>query len=518
MPNTTCIIPAYFTTVIGYRSVHMFFLVLLSMLLYSCGSVEDELARNIRQAINDDQRVSQNEMENLQAFVNEHSEELEIYMDRAALCDHIQQVASARKGRSRQEVDSKTTPLEIEGCGNTGLDTLSDLSFNVYLENSASMDGYMNGRTQFKEALYHILTRINGAGADINFSFINKESYKLDNKEIQDFIDYLQPSNLRKYGSRGNTELNDIVRIVLDQYKRDRQPAVLISDYIFSVKNMKSVDGGLASAKYTLMLEFQEVAEDDIAVLVVQNTSEFDGTYYDFNNKRHQYKGSRPYYIWIFGPTALMQTFFEDYFIERAKGYQNFFLIMKNQEARPYYSVLPRTKRVGRFNPCRDGSKRGRCIERIDFDGRRKEGTLEFAVAVDLSEVPVTESYKSQTENYLVSSYKEGEFEVAEVLPITAIEQNDESRRGAATHILVLSTHEDRLSNRDQTIEVKMRNTIPTWVENKSTLDDSGITSTNELSDKTFGFEYLISGVFEAFHPDVENTFYWSIPIDVMNE
>ena len=498
------------------KCIKLLFLISGLFFLQSCGSENGDLDRVIRKSINDDRKISQSEFESIQSLVQEKNALSEQFPNQDALCDYIQAIA-----KSRRRGDDGGT-IEVEGCSSGGRDKTSvdidSLIFNVYLENSASMDGYMNGRTKFKEGLYHILTRINGAGADVNFNFINKESYKIDNKEIQDFIDYLQPANLHRYGSRGNTELNDVVRIVLDQYERDGQPAILVSDYIFSVKNMKSVDGGLASAKYTLMLEFQGVAEGGIAVLVVQNTSEFDGIYYDFNNEKHQYEGDRPYYIWIFGPTAMMQTFFEDFFIERTKGYQNYCLITKDQEVRPYYSVLPRTKRVGKFSPCRGGNKSGRCIERINFDNRREEGSLKFAVAIDLSKVSVTEDYKLSPESYSVKSYKEGEFEVEEVYPINVIEGNDESRRGTASHILVLSTLKDKLSKRNQTIEVKMRNNIPAWVQKTSTLDDSNITSTNELKDKTFGFEYLISGVFEAFHPDVENSFYWSIPIEIQNE
>lgn len=493
-----------------FQALRFFSLLFITLLIAGCTSDEDKLNALIKKSLRNDATITKAEWDGIEELISSSSS-LASFSSGEDLCALIDDIASQLSRSQRNPIDyPPTNPY----CGVSDDDPLDNLTYNVYLENSASMDGYMKGLTQFKEALYHMLTEIKGHGNGIEFIFINKDTFQFDSKEINEFIDFLEPSNMRGMGNRGDTELNDIIKKVLTQYETDGNPVVLISDYIFSIKDLKSVDGDLPKAKYTLKLEFQEIVDEDVSVLVIKNQSVFDGNYYDYKNTRHRLNNTRPYYIWIIGPDRVVNTFMEDYYMDQAKGFENYFVITKGSEDEPYFSLLRETEKEGRFGICRDVNN---CLQDLTFSSR-EENILRFSVAVDLSGLSVDESYKLDKDNYEVESFRPDEFTIYDVKPIMEISRNDERFQGSATHFLVLETSKDQLANRDQVIEIKMKNTIPAWVQNSNTLDDSDILEQESLLNKTFGFQYLISGAFEAFNPDVNNTFYWSIPISIRNE
>lgn len=480
----------------------------------ACSNAERELTQLIKRSLRDDATITVNEWSQLENLVNAN-DKLSFYDSNNELCKLIDEIG---KELSRSERNPLPYPPTVSAC--TPPPTVEVDTFHVYLENSASMDGYMNGLTEFKEVLYHILTELKGNDVGIKFAFINEETYDFDTQEINEFIEFLEPNNMRGMGNRGDTELNHIIRNVLAQQKDDRHPVILISDYIFSVKDIRSVDGDLPKAKYTLKTEIQKLDSKENAILVMQYFSNFIGTYYDYKNARNTINASRPYYIWVIGSLNTVKDFMEDYYVTQAKGFQEYFVIA-NDDAfdPPYYAVLGATKRKGRFRKCREQSSED-CIEGIKFEGRgESEGELQFAVAIDLSALPVADSYKMETKNYLVESIKSNELKIVEVLKVSDIEANDERYQGSATHILVVGTTKASLSQQDQQIKIKLRNQIPQWIYESSTLDDTEIKSDASLLTKTFGFEYLATGAFEALNsPALDKCFFWEIPIRISNE
>lgn len=479
-----------------------------------CESPEDELTQLIKKSLRGDATITDNEWMEIVRLA-ETIYELSSYQEVEELCSLINEIGLEL---SKSERNPLPYPPSVDAClvqkPKDSIDT-----FNVYLENSASMDGYMNGLTEFKEVLYHILTELKGQSKNINFAFINEETHDFDTKEINEFIDFLKPSNMRGMGNRGDTELNYIIRNVLEQYHQDNNPVILISDYIFSVKDLRSIDGDLPKAKYTLKAEIQKLDGLQNAILVMKYESKFSGTYYDYRNKPYKIDDTRPYYIWLIGPMETVTSFMEDYYITRAEGFKEYFVIANDDAfSQPYFSVLGETEKKGRFRKCR--GQQGGCLEDIRFVERGEdEGVFQFSVAIDLKNIPIADSYKMLPRNYVIEAIKADELQVVDVLPISDIEPNDERYQGSATHILVLSTNNNNLSRQNQEVKIKFRNTIPNWIETSSTLDDTKIESDPTLLGKTFGFEYLVTGAFEALNsPALDKCFFWEIPIRINNE
>ena len=75
--------------------------------------------------------------------------------------------------------------------------------FNVYLENSGSMNGYVKGNTGFEQAVYYYLTQIvdNEVVDVINLFYINSKVIPLGN-DIESFIHHVEPADFQKRGGK----------------------------------------------------------------------------------------------------------------------------------------------------------------------------------------------------------------------------------------------------------------------------------------------------------------------------
>lgn len=71
--------------------------------------------------------------------------------------------------------------------------------FNVYLENSGSMNGYVKGNTGFEQSIYYYLTQIeNSEVADsVNLYYINSKVIPQGN-DIETFIHHVEPADFQK--------------------------------------------------------------------------------------------------------------------------------------------------------------------------------------------------------------------------------------------------------------------------------------------------------------------------------
>ena len=103
------------------------------------------------------------------------------------------------------------------------------------MENSASMDGYVNGTTEFKDVLGKMIVSSHHYCKSTDFYFVNNAIYKADGNAIS-FIQMLNPAKI-KVGNVGSTDVNHIFRNILAKTNKDTV-SVLFSDCIYSVKNV----------------------------------------------------------------------------------------------------------------------------------------------------------------------------------------------------------------------------------------------------------------------------------------
>lgn len=106
-------------------------------------------------------------------------------------------------------------------------------TYNIYVENSASMDGYVNGASEFKTAVYNYLSDIKIADLtdSLNLNYINSKEIPYGS-DIADFIEKLDPATFQKRGgNRGSTDIADVLKMLLKVTSKENV-SVLISDFM----------------------------------------------------------------------------------------------------------------------------------------------------------------------------------------------------------------------------------------------------------------------------------------------
>jgi hypothetical protein len=383
------------------------------------------------------------------------------------------------------------------------------VNINIYIENSSSMDGYIDGDTEFKSAIGRLLVDIKYHYEEgrLHLYYINTDVH-LINEEISSFVAGLSPKTIQM-GARKSTDLNNIFQQIME--KTDGTTiSILISDCIYSIKGTNTTDL-LSREKNTIKDAFMTKSKNsglNLATNIIQLHSKFKGTYYNYKNDGSHRKALtnklRPYYICMIGDAGLLSNFDKKIRYTELAGYKNnVFLSAEDYSSGIDYTVLKATKRQGEFKPIKSqNGKYYRGIENPEARGRNSE--FRFAVAVDLKRLPVSGNILKDTTNYMVTK---GNFRVENIYDYNKIElhandKTDPVIRNAIknmTHIIEFGTTKKALSN--MSFAMKKAVVLPEWIENSNTDDDSDINDNadEQTLSKTFGIKYMIEGIAEAY-------------------
>lgn len=414
-----------------------------------------------------------------------------------------------RRGRSEYGKDDAVWEFITEGGGkscdgtangeptsetpnNTG-NALKKPVYNVFIENSGSMDGYVKGNSEFKNAVYgflsDVLMKTNGITEKMNLYYINSKVLPFD-APLEDFIEKLNPTAFQKRGGeRGTTDLYEVVKRSVDSIN-DQKTVVFVSDCVFSPGKGRNALDYLASQKTGFKRVFSDLlyTHADLATVVIKLKSNFDGAYYDFNNKAIVLKDKkRPYYIWLIGKHSHIETLLSKVKIDNIEGgvedFHAFYPLSISTQ--PKYQII-KNEAIGRFNIDRDNPN---TITDAETGDRGSNSGFRFGIGIDLKKTGVSESYLSDTANYKISSDK---YKI-EVKPITDEEKTQNKALANYSHKLLLSTKDLK----PQTLDIEFKRKLPQWIYNTDSKDDQ-IQDETELT-KTFGFRYMVEGVSDAF-------------------
>lgn len=200
---------------------------------------------------------------------------------------------------------------------NTPSGNVSEVGSNVkvYVENSASMDGYINGGTEFENIIREYLDEFTYMeGLESIPDSMKKQRFQLNfisSKGINDsvqydvgrFIDKLEPYQFRGVPGRGTTDIAQAIILILN--KSDvNDISVFITDGVFSVS--KSDDYLIQQQQKisNTIRNFRSSKNPDFGVMIYQFSAQFNGTYYDKRDSPVNYKGKRPFFMWFFGSSS----------------------------------------------------------------------------------------------------------------------------------------------------------------------------------------------------------------------
>ena len=396
--------------------------------------------------------------------------------------------------------------------------TVKDEKFtiNVFLENSGSMNGYLDDpNTQFKNSVYSLLARLklfnNSLG--LNLALINKGDQLLftnaSNNDIVKFKEILNPSSFRQIsaGKTGESDLNDLINRSLIKSNKNNL-SVFISDCIYSPgKNIPDAKQYLVDQKEGIFLNFAtELKKRDLNLIILQLFANFKGKYYDHLNNEIKIVNSisRPYYIWFIGTENQINQLIRSKKLEEIEGggYKNKLVIqpIKNVE-QPKHKIISKPT-AGNF----DKTDLGKFIITKASASKedRNKGEFGFNVAVDFSQSLQDGEYFLDPTNYKLNN-KDYSFIVDEIQ-----DKTNPSTIGF-THILKLKTSKLK----EETLIIDIIGKVPSWVYNSTSNNDANILSDDSEKQKTFGFKYLAEGVCNAFYPKSKSNTVSSISITI---
>jgi hypothetical protein len=406
--------------------------------------------------------------------------------------------------------------------------TSENLKVNLYIENSGSMNGYVNGGTQFKDALRNLLVDIKfhyGEG-NIELFFINDQIHKSPIKgDIVEFANKLSPSSI-KIGNTDSSNLNEIFRQITKN-SDDNTVSLLLSDFIYSIMG-KQTTALLGEQKALTRDVFQTSSKDgkNLTTNLYQFVSDFDGPYYDFNNTPIQLKTSRPYYMAVIGNQNSIANFtdkigpsFRSY-----NGYRNEYVLTEKDFNINSFSVLTATLNQGKFKPIKHMVVNSQ-VKGIEYISQNRGGDLfQMALALDLSNFPITEEYIISPGNYVV---KNNQFSVIKIGAIKdnsiffnkgevlTIAPSDEVYiEAGATHVIVFQSKDKKIDD----LEFTLKRNIPNWVYSSSNVDDTDLKNDEAVHETTFGFSYLVEGISEAYLQATGKKDYLNITIPIQKE
>lgn len=469
----------------------------------SCSKEKDELTLLMRKSLRGDNTITKTEWLEIENLINENKKEYpdlfnQNKLDVKAVKDKIRTLSSELRSRFKGEnelVIHSPTPKNIS----------IDTKIKVFIENSGSMDGYVKGTTDFEASLSDLLVQLQYrySSENLDIYFINSKIYPSKVKEVSDFVKSLEPNRgPYKVGNKGVSELNEIFKNILSKVD-EGTVGILVSDCIYSLGRGNDTHEALEFQKSLTKGAFLEkFRKFDYSTLVLKMNSNFTGYYYDKDNKRTYIKGQkRPYYFWIMGADNKMRNLKTQIDFTKLKGFENsFYLEGNNTKLKPFYCVLGKYNKIGGFKT--HGSQGNYTLEDVDF----RKGKFQFSVAVDLSRVPVDKSYLLNKDNYKVNGF---DIKSIEEIRKVSLQNRDKRMAGKSTHIITLQTDKRESITG---ITIKLPHKMPKWVKTSNTNYDKNILN---YLDKTFGIEYLIKGVAEAYEMKNKNNNYLSITINL---
>ena len=459
------------------------FCLLSVSILFSCG---DSLKKEINVAIRKDKVLDNSECKKIKDYISNNPKKYSELFEGKDLNEskYYDFISNYIKSEIR---DGDGVKIECSS-------QIINPHVNIYIENSGSMDGYVNGNTQYKASLSDLLVQLRGVydPNKIDPFFINSAIYKSEIKDVKNFISELNPKNKNyKIGNTSTSELNETLKLILSTTD-DKSISLFFSDFIYSLdKNQNTISGLGIGKSLTKDAFLQRLNKTDFSTLILKFESDFDGFYYSSHNKPSYYKGQRPFYIWILGNPKLINDFISKIKINELQGFQNSYFISNTSENNIQYSIIQSNNDIGTYKISREKG------ESLQLDNVKSDnGKFKFTVAVDYNKLPDA-NFGLDANNYKVI----GDFKILDIKVINQTILNDnfkptvvkKIKESTATHLITL---ESTKPNFDKELSLQLTNQIPKWVFATNTNSDDNVAT---IQGKTFGFKYLIEGVNEAY-------------------
>jgi hypothetical protein len=373
----------------------------------------------------------------------------------------------------------------------------------IYIDNSASNQGYLKGATGFKSTIGDIVriaeTSISDS-AETSVFFIADSIRKFDGGGY-DFIQYM--STGRVAGGEGypldkmfreierNFESGDVVFFVSD---------CILSHSDQEIRSNKEINKEAAAStlKQGIAFVFQDFKKKGLSSSVYAFQSEFNGDYFNYRNEGRGSNVSevRPYYLWVIAEAENMGEI--NYQLSgnssfKPKGELHFGAAV---ETVSQFVTYPGLLAKGQWMTSKDGI--------YDVKSSKADPGIEFAVGLDLSKLPAYAKEMAYLNKHLVVSSSEFDVDYSFIEKEAEYEQQLKGKfiaqYRANSHLLTIKLGNPTLKEGSIDLQLPLR--YDDWYQEWST--DSDLTK-SEREGKTFALNHLIEGVISAYTPKYQN-------------
>lgn len=350
---------------------------------------------------------------------------------------------------------------------------------NVYIENSGSMDGYVDGGvTEFEDAIHNYLVDIELSKVtdSLNLYYINSKIIP-QGSDVSAFIKDLTPTSFRKKGgNRGTSDIADVFSKVLSETDTN-DISILVTDGIFSPGRGVDADPYIVGQQTEIKKTMGNylAKNPNTALLIYQLSSQFNGIYYNREDYKTKINTQRPYYMWVIGNIKHLNKLRNRVPDSKFKGggVQNLFSITDGSQKTDYAVKM----NSGNFKLDRKSPKN--TIVNLRKETKGKHNEVRFSVNANLTGFLLDDAYLLDVSNYEMNNNNYN----------LEIEKAPNNNHGY-THTLNLSAdkvHKGKVS-------IKLNSNIPDWVEEINDSDGS-----EHIESKTYGIKHQVNGVYEAF-------------------
>lgn len=383
---------------------------------------------------------------------------------------------------------------------------------NFYIENSGSMNAYVNQSSDYQYAIQRLVTLLkNEYGEDcIQFNFITDNIYPVDRRDnenlVRDFVPRVLASNTfkdSKYGTpqaKANSEINKIVETVLGN-TNDETISILVSDLIFSINNPNGVvrtqlNSCLVTTQDTFLTKLKNGF--NLSTLLIRLTSNYSGRYWEYSHPTSSpinLNCSRPYFMCILGNDANIDDFMAKISISEMPGYANELFLSARDYSDTPYSILTATGNEGRFR--KDKKENGMCHTIINAAKQPHSSSFAFSIGVDMSTLPMTAAEKLDVNNYEVIGAQYRIVSVIEKSDLNHVSPTDQKDidNFRLSHFIKVETDYTPVG----AVEIRVKKMLPSWVHDYTSIDDRQIQNDGEEQQRTFGLEFFVKGIQDAF-------------------
>ena len=379
--------------------------------------------------------------------------------------------------KSKRSVNSEKPASEIN----------KKVNFNIYIENSGSMDGYISQPSEFKDVLRSFTSDIpTYFNSNPGFYFVNnngpcEQFPKNPTPDYSKFITDLSPINSKSNcPPGGNSSIDDIID--LSTKKMKNSISIVFSDCILSYENTRQ-DGAKSAQANIKMKMAKKIISQNLSTIVIKFNSKFKGPYYNESNGGTKILVSkiinRPYYALIFGETAYLKYLLSKINFSKYPGFEASYTLLANNKKIKPKSIITYKNKIGSFNPVYPASN----MKIINAEEKKGSTDFQFSINLNLNDLPFQNDFLMEKSNYFIDNN----------FKVVSIEKLDDT--DGYSHTVTFKTNSLKQTSK---LNFGINYSIPSWVDKTGSDKDDNPSDLTQQK-QTFGFKYLMLGLSEAY-------------------